>query len=130
MKNRVCIFLVMLSWIFGFSQDIPSDKKYNFELLLEESHQFTPVFEMDSFKNEEHLLFFPLESTIVFPIVEEKQPMNFSAGTRQNGFKPKISFGDFHQKKVQFKLDFSYRQQQPGAHRILKGYDYCLRPIY
>jgi hypothetical protein len=129
MKNiLLCLVLLVIS-INGFSQDISSDKKYNFEELFEQVKNNNPVFTVTFSKENRILLFY--RSQIIFPLVEEKEMMNFSKGNRQREFKPTISFGTSHQSKLNFTIHSSYaRQSQSNQLKILKGYDYCLRPIY
>ncbi len=130
MKNVILSLLFLLVWNVNFSQELSSDKKYNFAELFEQVRNETPVFMVTFSKENKILLFY--KSQIVFPLVEEKEMMNFSKGNRQREFKPTIiSFGNFHQRKSSFTIHSSYKQQaQGGQLKILKGYDYCLRPIY
>ena len=130
MSRFILCLLFLLVWSVGVSQDISSDKKIDFTALFEQVQNETPVFEITLFKIDENLVLSFYTSPIIFPLVEEKQMMDFSKGTRQNGFSPNISFDNVYQPKPSFTIRSSYRQQRPGAHKILKGYDYCLRPIY
>jgi len=130
MKNRLlCLFLLMIS-INGFSQDLASTKNYNFAELFAEVQNETPVFLITLFKVDKNLTLLTYSSQIIFPLIEEKEMMDFSKGTRQKKFTPAISFGNFYEKKPSFTIRSSYGQYEQGKHKILKGYDYCLRPIY
>ena len=130
MRRFIVCLLFLLGWNFGVSQDLPSDKKFDFADLFEQVQNEAPVFMITIFKADENITFIGYVSPVIFPLEEEKEMMNFSKGTRQNGFTPTISFGNVYQPKPSFTIRSSYRQQRPGAHKILKGYDYCLRPIY
>lgn len=129
MKNiLLCLALLVIS-INGFSQDLASTKKYDFAELFEEIKKDNPVFTV-TFSIDNKTLFF-YKSEIVFPLVEEKEMMNFSKGNRQKEFKPTISFGTSHQSKSNFTIHSSYaRQAKSNQLKILKGYDYCGRAIY
>ncbi len=130
MKNRLlCLILLMIS-INVFSQDLTSTKKYDFAGLFTEVQNETPVFLITLFKVDKNLTSLAYNSQIVFPLVEEKEMMDFSKGIRQKKFTPAISFGSFYKKKSSFIIHFPYGQYEQGKHKILKGYDYCLRPIY
>ncbi len=129
MKNiLLCLVLLVIS-VNGFSQDLASTKKYDFSELFEQVKSDSPVFEITFSQDKSILLFF--KSQITFPLVEEKEMMNFSKGNRQREFKPTISFDTSHQSKSNFTIHSSYaRQAQNNQLKILKGYDYCGRPIY
>jgi hypothetical protein len=115
--------------INGFSQDLASTKKYNFGELFEQVKNDNPVFTV-TFSIDNNTLFF-YKPEIIFPLVEEKEMMNFSKGNRQREFKPTISFDNIYQRKPNFTIHSSYRQKAHGNHhKILKGYDYCGRAIY
>ncbi len=129
MKNILfCLALLVIS-INGFSQDLASTKKYDFGELFEQVKNDNPVFTV-TFPIDNKTLFF-YKSEIIFPLVEEKEMMDFSKGNRPRKFKPTISFDTPGQSKSSFTIHSSYRQQaQRNQLKILKGYDYCLRPIY
>ncbi len=130
MKNLIGSLLFLLIWNVGFSQELSSDRNYNFAELFEQVKNETPVFLVTSFEIRKELFFIPDRFLIVFPLVEEKELLDFSKGTRQKNYTPVISFGNFYEKKPSFTFRSSYGQQGHGKHKILKGYDYCLRPIY
>jgi len=130
MKNRLlCLCLLMIS-INGFSQDLASTKNYNFAELFAEIQNEMPVFIATLSEIDKGLHFLPDNFLIIFPLIEEKETMDFSKGTRQKKFTPVISFRNFYEKKPSFTIHSSYGQYEQGEHKILKGYDYCLRPIY
>ncbi len=130
MKNLILILLFLLVWKVGFSQELLSDKSYNFAELFSEVQNETPVFLITLFRVDKELTLLAYSSQIVFPLVEEKEMMDFSKGNRQKNYTPAISFGNFYEKKPSFTIHSSYGQYEQGKHKILKGYDYCLRPIY
>ena len=96
MKNLILSLSFLLVWNVGFSQELSSNMKYNFEELFEEVKNDNPVFEVTFSKDNKTLFFY--KSEIVFPLVEEKEMMNFSKGNRQREFKPTISFDNSRSK--------------------------------
>jgi len=131
MKNVILTILFLSVCNFGFSQELPSDINYGFDELFEQIKNGVPVFVVTSSKDKNNAVLLFYKSQIIFPLVEEKQMMNFSEGTRQRVFTSTISFGNFHKNKLNFTVRSSYAQQVQGNQpKILKGYDYCLRPIY
>ncbi len=131
MKNRLLYLVLLVISINGFSQDLISSKNYNFAELFAEVQNETPVFLITFFKVDKNLTLLAYSSQIVFPLVEEKEMMNFSKGNRQREFKPTISFDNIYQRKPNFTIHSSYKQQAQGNHhKILKGYDFCGRAIY
>ncbi|MCF6347552.1 MAG: hypothetical protein L3J20_04530 [Flavobacteriaceae bacterium] len=129
MKSLIGSLLFLLVWNFGFSQELSSEKEYDFAKLFEEIQNDNLVFEITFSQDKSILSFF--KSQIIFPLVEEKEMMNFNKGNRQKEFTPKILFDNIYQKPPNFTIDLSNGQQAQGNHhKILKGYDYCGRPIY
>ncbi|HHC79447.1 MAG TPA: hypothetical protein ENK46_06155 [Flavobacteriia bacterium] len=130
MNKFILVLLSLFVWNVTTSQDIASDKRYDFAKLFEQVQNESPVFMVTFFKVDKNLAVLAYSSYIVFPIVEEKELLDFSKGMRQKEVKPTLTFGNFHSKKPSFTFHSSFGQQTQGKHKILKGYDYCLRPIY
>ncbi len=133
MKKIIFLIISMLISFAGWSQELTSEKVYDFALILEESKKDDYKFTSTNFYtqvNKTPVLSFV--SYVEFPIKEEKETWKF--GEIKKEYAPIINLNDIHQSIPKF-TNFSpfakqYLDNIQGKMKILKGYDFCVRPLY
>ncbi len=116
-----------------FSQELASKKIYDFATILEESKNKELKFVVTNFYTEANnttVLSFSISTE--FPITEEKETWKF--GEIREEYAPIINLENFYRSIPKF-TNFSpyakkHLDQLLGKMRILKGYDFCGRPVY
>lgn len=133
MNKRIFIILVFIMPVIAFAQELSADKRYNFALILEENknedHQFVAS-DFYTQLNKNTILSFV--SYVEFPVIEEKEA--WKLGEVKEHYKPIINLDNFYRSIPKFTNFSPYAQKQinnlKGEMKILKGYDFCGRPIY
>ena len=135
MKNTVLCLCFLVLTINGFSQELSSEKKYDFSNILEQSTNNDYKFTVTDFyltTNKNTVLTFV--SYIVFPIEEEKDTWRFGENHTKNEYAPIINLDNFYNSIPKFTNFSPYAKQYvdhlQGKMKILKGYDFCGRPLY
>ena len=133
MKRTILLLTVLFLSISVWSQELTSDKKYDFALILEESENENYRFTSTNFYtqlNKKPVLSFI--SYVEFPIKEEKETWEF--GETKNEYSPVINLNQLNQSIPKFTNFSPYAKQHldnaQGKMKILKGYDFCGRPLY
>lgn len=116
-----------------FTQDL-ADKKYDFTMILNDNMYEEPQFTATNFYtqlNKNTVLSF--NSSIEFPIIEEKDTWKF--GDVRDDYETIINLDNFYQSIPKFTNFSPYAQKQMDILKgrqvkILRGYDFCGRPLY
>ena len=132
--NKAILFLIIsLVTSASLAQDINSDK-LDFALLLKENKNEELQFKMTTivFESNKNTLL-PYISAVTFPIVEQKEPWTF--GYLETTLQPKVNLNGFYKSIPKFTNFSPYAQKQMDFMKgrqvkILKGYDFCGRPLY